>query len=151
MQYPSNVEKSLGAIWWRGTPTRESCGTVPLEEVLSDVLQNKQRCICKNKQTFCPLMWLLEQCCSCSRWWNSRRWVCRWRQQLSLRWFTIQGDVWTEMSNANTGAAENQRKLRWIRAFNRYGITGTRIENVLWCYQHLVLHAVVANKGHLLI
>lgn len=37
------------------------------------------------------------------------------------------------MSNANIGAAENQRKLRRIRVFNRCGSTGTRIENVvLW-------------------
>lgn len=90
-------------------------------------------CKSKYKQIFCPLIWLSEQCYSWSSWWNSRRWVCRWRQQLSLRWFRTHGDVWTEMSNANIGTAENKRKLTWIRAFSRHEVSGTRLESVvLW-------------------
>lgn len=116
------------AVWWRGAPTGECCGTEPLGEVNFQIYYKS-----KTKHTFCPLMWLLEQCCSWSSWWNSRSWVCGWRQQVSLRWLTVQGHVWTEVSNANVDTAERERKLRWTRAFNRYEVTGTQLESVLLC------------------
>lgn len=52
--------------------------------------------------------------------------------------YSTGGHVWTEMSNANVDTAENERKLRWVRAFNRYEVTGTRLESVVLCTLQLL-------------